>query len=151
MRMRAQTWMFSRTNPKFRPIFGAVILLAGAASICTAAKADSLASDPVCDYLHANRLPLVEAQTIVNARGGRSVLLYGYVATAFGKLDAEELTQDFMDDPDVPIIDRIVVRPELLTMTPGNSNSSADGSEPAADNASAEGQEQSDGNEDAPE
>ena len=79
------------------------------------------------------------------------MLLYGYVATAFGKLDAEELTQDFMDDPDVPIIDRIVVRPELLTMMPGNSNSSADGSEPAADNAPAEGQEQSDGNEDASE
>jgi hypothetical protein len=143
--------MFSKTNRKFRPIFVAVILLAGAASICAAAKADDPASDPVCDYLHANRLPLVEARTIVNASGGRSVLLYGYVATDFGKLDAEEQTQDFMDDPDVTIIDRIVVRPELLNVTPGNSNSSADGNEPAADNAPAEGQEQSDGHEEAPE
>ena len=143
--------MFSKTNQKFRLIFGTVILLVGTTSICAAAGADGSVSDPVSDYLHVNRLPLVEARTIVTASGERSELLYGYVATDVGRLDAEEQTQDFIDDPDVPIIDRIVVRPELLTMTPGNSNSSGDGSEPAADNARAEGQEQSDGNEEAPE
>jgi hypothetical protein len=95
------------------------------------------------NYLHANCLPLVEARTIVNASGS-SVLLYGYVATDFGKRDAEDQTRDFIDDPDVTITNRIVVRPELLTMgTPGNCNS-ADGTEPAADNAAADGQDESD-------
>ncbi len=66
------------------------------------------------------------------------MLLYGYVATDFGKRDAEDQTNDFMDDPDITIINRILLRPELLTMgTPRNYNSSADGTEPAADNAAA--------------
>jgi hypothetical protein len=143
--------MFSKTKWKLWLIFGAVILLAGTASIHAAPEADGPVSDPVSDYLHANRLPLVEARTIVTASGERSELLYGYVATDFGKLDAEEQTQDFMDDPDVPIVDRIVVRPELLTMTPRISNSSADGNEPAADNAPADGQEQPDGQDEAAE
>jgi hypothetical protein len=143
--------MFSETKQKFRLIFGTAILLVGTASICAAAGADGPMSDPVSDYLHANRLPLVEARTIVTTSGERSELLYGYVATNFGKLDAEEQTQDFMDDPDVPIIDRIVVRPELLTLTPRISNSSADGNEPAADNGPAGGQEQPDGQDEAAE
>jgi hypothetical protein len=124
-------------------IFVAVILLAETVSIGAAAEGDDPASDPLSDYLHANHLPLVEARTIVNASGERSVLLYGYVATDFGKRDAEDQTNDFMDDPDITIINRIVVRPELLTIaTPGNSNSSADGIEPAADSAAADGQEE---------
>ena len=124
----------------------AVILLAGSASICEAAEADAPASDTLSDYLHANGLPLVEGQSIVNESGERFVLLYGYVATDFSKFDAENLASDFMDDLDLAITDRIVVRPELLTMgTPGNSNSSADGTEPAADNAAADdGQEEAD-------
>jgi hypothetical protein len=121
-------------------------LLAGTTSICAAAEADDPAYDPLSDYLHANRLPLVEARTIVNASGERSVLLYGYVATDFGKRGAEDQARNFMDDPDVTITNGIVVRPELLTMrTPGNSNSSADGTEPGADNAAADGQEEVDG------
>jgi hypothetical protein len=73
-------------------IYVAVILLAGTASICAAAEADAPASDPLSDYLHANGLPLVEAQTIVDASGERFVVLYGYVATDFGKFDAEDPT-----------------------------------------------------------
>jgi hypothetical protein len=137
--------MFGKTRRKFWLIFGTVILLARTASICAVAEADGPMPDPVSDYLHANRLPLVEARTIVTASGERSELLYGYVATDVGRLDAEEHTQDFIDDPDVPIIDRIVVRPELLTLTPSIFNSWADGNEPAADNAPADGQEQPDG------
>src|SRR5271170_122953 len=131
-------------------IFAAIILLTGIASICAAGDADDdAASDPLSDYLHANRLPLVEARTLMNSSGERSVLLYGYVATDVGKRDAEDQTRDFMDDPDVTINNRIVVRPELLTMgMPANSNSSADGAEPAADNA-ADGQAPDNGQEDA--
>jgi hypothetical protein len=141
--------MCSRTKQKCRLVFGTLILLVATASICAAAGADGPVSDPVSDYLHANRLPLVEAQTIVSASGVRSELLYGYVATDVGKLDAEEQTQDFIDDPDVLIIDRIVVRPELLTMTPRISDSSADGNGPAADYAPADGQDQPDGQDEA--
>ena len=133
--------MFNKTKRKFWLIFGIVILLAPTTLICAAAESDGPWSDPVSDYLHANGLPLVEARTIVKPGGERSELLYGYVATDLGRLDAEEQTQEFMDDPDVPIIDRIMVRPELLTMTAPISDSSADGNEPAADNAPADVQE----------
>ena len=84
--------MFNKTKPKFWLIFGTVILLAGIASVCAAAEADGPVSDPVSGYLHANHLPLVEARTIVTASGERSELLYGYVASDWGKLDAEEQT-----------------------------------------------------------
>jgi len=120
-------------------VFAAIILLAGIASICAAADADDAASDPLTEYLHANRLPLVEARTLISSSGQRSVLLYGYVATDLGKRDAEDQTRDFMDDPDVTINNRIVVRPELLTMgMPANPNS--DGAEPAAGDGAADGQ-----------
>jgi len=115
VRIRSNSCMLSKTKQKFRLIFGTVILLVGTASICAAAGADGLVSDPVSDYLHANRLPLVEARTNVTASGERAELLYGYVATDVGKLDAEEQTQHFIDDPDIPIIDRIVVQPELYS------------------------------------
>jgi hypothetical protein len=143
--------MFSKTKQKFLRIFSTVILLIGTASICAAGGADGPVSDPVSDYLHANRLPLVEALTIVTASGERSELLYGYVATDAGKLDAEEQAQDFIDDPDVPIIDRIVVRPELLSMTPRIPSSSADNNKPAADNTPANDREQPDGQDEAAE
>lgn len=107
-------------------ILAALTLLAGTSvSVCAAGDGNDASSDPLSDYLHANRLPLVEARTMTDSNGQRSVLLYGYVATDFGKRDAEEQTRDFLDDPDIAITNRIVVRPELLTL--GNSNNSGAG------------------------
>ncbi|MGO9062068.1 MAG: hypothetical protein ACLQU2_32575 [Candidatus Binataceae bacterium] len=125
-------------------IFLAVVFLAGAGmSNCAAAEPDDSVPDPLSEFLHAHRLPLVEARTITDADGERSLLLYGYVATDLGKRDAEDQARDFMDDPDIKITNRIVVRPELLTLgTPANSTPSADGTAPAADDDAVDGQAQ---------
>ena len=90
--MRAQSCMFSKTNLKFRLILGGVILPVGAGAICAAAKADDPASDPLWGCFHANSLALVEARTIVNASGNRSVLpVWPCNATDLGKLDGADL------------------------------------------------------------
>ena len=108
------------------------------------------ASDPLSDYLHAHRLPLVEARLVTDESGRRTLMLYGFVATAYGKRDAEDQARDFMDDPDIAIINHVKVRPELLTLGTGANNSnpaaaldappdpdySADGSVPAQEQAS---------------
>jgi hypothetical protein len=70
--------------------------------------------------------------------GGRSILLYGFVATPYGKDDAEEQARDFLDDPDVAIVNRIKIRPELLTLgTTDNSNAGAE-PQPAVDTGQAD-------------
>jgi hypothetical protein len=85
-----------------------------------AARAQSPQSDAdqstrLTDYLHAHRLPLVGAQ-VYNSTGGRSVMLYGYTATDFGKTDAETKTRRFLQDSAVAISNHIHVRPELSSM-----------------------------------
>ncbi len=80
-------------------------------------------ADTLSAYLHAHRLPLVEARMVTNESGQRTLMLYGFVATGYGKRDAEDQARDFMDDPDIEIINRIRVRPELLTIGTANNNS----------------------------
>jgi hypothetical protein len=76
---------------------------------------DTDQSARLTDYLHAHRLPLVGAQ-VLDSQSGRSVLLYGYTATDFGKNDAETKARRFLRDNEVAISNRIRVRPELLSM-----------------------------------
>jgi len=84
-------------------------------------KLPSLPPDPagqgraLTDYFQAHKLPLVGASVIVN-QNRRQVILYGFVATAQGKIDAQEDTQRIVNDPKVAILNRIVVQPELVTM-----------------------------------
>jgi hypothetical protein len=77
--------------------------------------ADTAESSRLTDYLHAHRLPLVGAQ-VLNSEGGRSVLLYGYTATDFGKRDAATKTRRFLRDSSVAVDNHILVRPELMSM-----------------------------------
>jgi hypothetical protein len=101
----------------------AFALSVAAVSVSSAADSDG-ADDSLSAYLHARRLPLVEARQITDDRGVESVLLYGFVATENGKRDAEDETRDFLDDPDITILNRIKVRPELLTLGRSNADSS---------------------------
>lgn len=107
-----------------------VILAAAAVSVAigvgVAPASDSGSMDTLSAYLHARRLPLVEARMITNDRGERSVMLYGFVATEYGKHDAEDQARDFLDDPDISIDNHIKIRPELLTLgTPANNPADA--------------------------
>ena len=85
-----------------------------------ASTSDSSQSGALTDYLKTHRLPLVGAQVLNNSSGVHQVILYGFVATQFGKQDAEAKARQFLGDPTVEVVNRIDVRPELLAS--GNSS-----------------------------
>jgi len=54
-----------------------------------------------------------------SADGGiEQVMLYGFVATAFGKTDAESKARKFLKKPDVNVVNRIEIRPEIQKLKP---------------------------------
>ena len=100
--------------------------LAGWRPLCLAAQipasaqtstVDTATSQRLTDYLRKHRLPLVGAQITRDDSGGTQVMLYGYVATSFGKSDAETKTRKFMK-PGAQIVNRIEIRPEILHLKP---------------------------------
>lgn len=72
-------------------------------------------SGSLTNYLQKHKLPLVGAQVLANSNGNRQVILYGFVATDFGKQDAADKARRYLSDPDMPVINRIQVRPELAS------------------------------------
>jgi hypothetical protein len=86
---------------------------------------DKAESQALTDYLKHHRLPLVGAQVMEAPNGKRKVMLYGFVATDFGKADAVTKTRRFLHDSTVAVDNRVNVRPELAS---ANSSSAAPGS-----------------------
>lgn len=84
----------------------------------TAVHADTPQVDPLSaalsGYLHDNQLPLVEARISTDKLGFQTLVLYGFCATPFGKMDAEAKARKFLDQEDIVIDNRILVRPQLL-------------------------------------
>ncbi len=76
---------------------------------------DSSKSKALTSYLQQHRLPLVGAQVMENRSGNRAVVLYGFVATQFGKSDAANKARSFLKDSNLTVANRINVRPELLS------------------------------------
>jgi hypothetical protein len=74
---------------------------------------DSVLSGELTYYLKGDGLPLVGAQVCSNDSGDMWVILYGFVATRFGKDDAEEKARRILGDPYVPIDDRVMIRSDL--------------------------------------
>jgi len=64
--------------------------------------------------LHQHRLPAVGAQVTNTPDGGKTVVLYGFVATPKGKTDAEIRARNYLNDPSVAITNRIMIDPTLL-------------------------------------
>lgn len=110
--------------------FAAALLLWGGASEAQEPAADAQ-SEALSDYLHGQRLPLVNAR-ILRQDGARSVLLYGFVATEQGKQHAVQRTTVFLRDPTVTVLNRIKVRPELLTLARPSSAGTQEQEEGAA-------------------
>ena len=82
--------------------------------------AADLANDPqslaLSDYLHHHRLPLVGAEIIPHPGGTPQLVLFGFTATAFGKQDAATKARRFLHGAPVTVTNRIIVRPELLSL-----------------------------------
>ena len=53
-------------------------------------------------YLHKNRLPMVGAQ-VSNTSAGHQLMLYGFVATDFGKGDAVTKSKRYLHDPTIAV------------------------------------------------
>jgi hypothetical protein len=91
-------------------------------------------SKRITTYLNDHCLPLVRASAARRAGGDRQVLLYGFVASDFGKRDAEAKTAALLANSAIGVRDEILVRPELASKTgssnaanaPGNNTQSAD-------------------------
>jgi len=100
--------------------------------------ADPGASTALTDYLKHHRLPLVGAQVMRNPNNGaRTVVLYGYVGSDYGKSDAQRQAEGYINDAAVEVDNRIRVNPELLAAGRSSSVPSAAGS---ADMAEAQAQ-----------
>ncbi len=74
---------------------------------------DSVLSGELTYYFEDAGLPLVGAQVCSNDSGDMWVILYGFVATRFGKDDAEEKARRILGDPYLPIDDRVMIRSDL--------------------------------------
>lgn len=91
-------------------------------------REDRAQSTALTRYLDQNRLPMVGAQVFTNSGGNRQVLLYGFVATDRGKQNAATRARQYLSDPKLLVINRIVVRSELQTPGSGGASSSSPGS-----------------------
>ncbi len=74
---------------------------------------DSPQSQGLSDYLKHHSLPLVGAQVVTSASGGKQVILFGFVASDFGKTDAEQKARHYLKDSSVVVDNRIKISPEL--------------------------------------
>ncbi len=129
-----RTTIFTRVKRAAIQIVPAAVaaLLAGAVLANAQGRTvDRGASDALTSYLREHQLPLVGAQVSRRADGSREVVLYGFVATDFGKGDAESKARQYLQDPKAVMLDRIRVNPEIAHLQPQAGPASAQGS-PAA-------------------
>src|SRR5260370_34127817 len=74
---------------------------------------DSPQSQDLSDYLKHHQLPLVGAQVVTSPSGGRQVILFGFVASDFGKTDAEQKARHYLKDQTAVVDNRIKISPKL--------------------------------------
>lgn len=89
----------------------------------TGYQKDDAQSTALSSYLKDRRLPLVGAQVLRDpSTGKRVVVLYGFVATDFGKADATAKAQRFFKDMPVVVDNRVIVNPEIATRPKASSH-----------------------------
>ena len=81
---------------------------------------DTSQSGTLTSYLQSHRLPLVGGQVLADSSGNQQVILYGFVASDFGRQDAADKARRYLHNPNVPVINRIAVRPELASGASGS-------------------------------
>jgi hypothetical protein len=85
------------------------------------APIDSAQSQALTNYLHSHQLPLVGARVLSSNGSAHQVILYGYVATPFGKADAADHARQFLNDSGAQVDNRLKIEPELATNPPNGS------------------------------
>ena len=79
---------------------------------------DQRTSDAITKYLHMSELPMVTAQFSTSPGGSKQLILTGFVATQFGRDDAERIATGYLNDPSVNMVDQIVLDPHVEDMRP---------------------------------
>ena len=99
---------------------------------------DSPQSQGLSDYLKHHSLPLVGAQVVTSPSGGKQVILFGFVASDFGKTDAEQKARHYLKDPTLVVDNRIKISPELAgsKSSSGSTANAYDSSDPYATSGS---------------
>jgi hypothetical protein len=92
-------------------------------SACGVARAqnyviDQGTSDAITKYLHMNELPMVTAQFSTSPGGSKQLILTGFVATQFGRNDAERIANAYLNDPSVNLVDQILLDPHVEDLRP---------------------------------
>ena len=92
------------------------------------AHVDQAQSTALTDYLKTHHLPLVGAQVLSAPDGERQVILFGFVATDYGKGDAESKTRRYINNSTVTVDNRIKIEPSLAkpAASPAPNSQSAD-------------------------
>ncbi len=84
-----------------------------AAGTVSGGTIDSPQSQGLSDYLKHHSLPLVGAKVVTSPSGGKQAILFGFVASDFGKADAEQKARHYLKDPTLVVDNRIKISPEL--------------------------------------
>ena len=103
--------------------------MASSAGTVAGGTIDSAQSQGLSDYLKHHSLPLVGAQVVTSPSGGQQVILFGFVASDFGKTDAEQKARHYLKDSSLVVDNRIKISPELA----GGHGSSGSASSTATD------------------
>jgi hypothetical protein len=93
---------------------------------------DQGTSDALTRYLHSNELPMVTAEFSTSPAGRKQLILTGFVATQFGRTDAERIATGYLNDPSVNMVDQILLDPHIEDMrgaAPGSTAATAPGSQ----------------------
>src|SRR5579862_5515166 len=104
-------------------------------AICGIARAqnyiiDQGTSDALTKYLHMNELPMVTAQFSTSLGGSKQLILTGFVATQFGRNDAERIANAYLNDPSVNMVDQILLDPHVEDLrAPQGSTKAAPGAQ----------------------
>lgn len=77
---------------------------------------DQGTSDALTRYLHQHELPMVTAQFSTSPGGSKQLILTGFVATQFGRDDAERIATAYLNDPTVSMVDQILLDPHVEDM-----------------------------------
>ena len=96
----------------------AIIMMVATCSVARAQNyvIDQGTSDALTRYLHLNELPMVTAQFSTSPGGSKQLILTGFVATQFGRHDAERIATAYLNDPSVNMVDQILLDPHVEDM-----------------------------------
>jgi hypothetical protein len=96
----------------------AIIFATSGVALAQGRTIDQRTSEAITKYLHMSELPMVTAQFSTSPGGSKQLILTGFVATQFGRDDAERIATGYLNDPSVNLVDQILLDPHVEDMRP---------------------------------